>query len=123
MIDYTKPVQTRNGLEVEIITTKGRGDQPVIGYIGKSDVTETWGVDGMYFEHGCGESISDLVNVPEPPKVICVLNVYADSECQYGAVCRTRVYADGHAGDDRTHVVNVYCQPDGTVTAEVEATQ
>ena len=34
MTDFTKPVQTRSGLPVTIITTEGRCNGEIIGYIG-----------------------------------------------------------------------------------------
>ena len=37
MIDWTKPVMTIAGEAVTLITTKGRGNQPVIGYLGDDE--------------------------------------------------------------------------------------
>ena len=48
MIDFTKPVETVSGEPVEIITTKGRGEYPIVGYLGLSDIIQTWTKDGLY---------------------------------------------------------------------------
>ena len=62
MTDFTKPVQTRSGLPVTIITTKGRGTRPVIGYMDASEKLHTWCIDGSYT---CASESYDLINVPE----------------------------------------------------------
>ena len=46
MTDFTKPVQTRSGLPVTIITTKGRGEYPVIGYVGSNKMLSMWNAQG-----------------------------------------------------------------------------
>lgn len=51
------PVTTRGaGESVEIVTVKGRGLQPVLGYMmGAGDTLLAWGLDGSYFKykHAC----------------------------------------------------------------------
>ncbi len=52
-------VPRRNGNVALILSTKGLGDQPIVGY-SSSDQTciESWGADGRYFD---SESPLDLV--------------------------------------------------------------
>jgi hypothetical protein len=48
-IDFTKPVETIDGTPVQIISTKGRGKYPILGYIGnKSQYVTSWMPDGFY---------------------------------------------------------------------------
>ena len=59
-------VTTRDGRKVEIITTKGRGAYPVVGYVALSEWPATWQADG-----GCGVSVAsqncyDLILPPAP---------------------------------------------------------
>lgn len=66
MIDWNKPIQTRDGRPVEILSVKGRGERPVVGYMYVlDDEIETWEADGTY----CGDEMKhlDLVNVPDAP--------------------------------------------------------
>jgi hypothetical protein len=72
MIDFTKPVQTRDGRPVEIITTKGRGHWPVLGYIGDDADVRTWTMDGIFAVTGAHPN--NLINVPEA--VVGWVNVY-----------------------------------------------
>jgi hypothetical protein len=71
MIDFTKPIQTRDGHPVEIISTNLRGPHPVIGYVGNSKTFDQWTAEGKY---ALGAGCFDLVNVPE--KRVIWLNVY-----------------------------------------------
>jgi hypothetical protein len=48
MIDITKKYQTRDGDPVEFITDKGRGEYPIIGYIGDNDTVDVWTQDGKF---------------------------------------------------------------------------
>ena len=71
MTDFTKlspedlaRVTTRDGRKVEIITTNGRGPQPVVGYVGNDDYPKTWWADGKVF--GAGSSPFDLILPPAP---------------------------------------------------------
>ena len=56
MTDFTKlspedlaRVTTRDGKRVEIITTKGREPQPVVGYIGDLRGTREWCANGLFY--------------------------------------------------------------------------
>ena len=67
-LDLTKPVQTRDGQPVEIITTKGRYPEfPIVGYIGSSEYLELWALDGS---NRNVRGRADLVNVPKPKRVV-----------------------------------------------------
>lgn len=75
MIDWTKPIQTKDGKPVEIITISGRLFlYPVIGYIGTETSTSTWTKDGKYMKSG-HRADKDLENVP-PPKKVTYVNIY-----------------------------------------------
>ena len=76
-LDLTKPVQTRDGRKVEIVTTKGREPYPVLGFIGELSFPTGWSADGA-FELGT-PSHHDLINTPEPKRVVDFwAHVYAD---------------------------------------------
>ena len=72
MTDFTKlspedlaRVTTRVGRKVEIITTKGREPQPIVGYVGEDSGAEDWSNDGIFYRHG-RESCLDLILPPAP---------------------------------------------------------
>lgn len=44
----TMTAQTRSGEPVEIITTEGRGNYPIVGYIGDEVETQAWRENGKY---------------------------------------------------------------------------
>ena len=63
-IDFTKPVQLKDGTEVTIISTEGRrGTYCIIGYIGSSNILSEWDVNGKLLGH-IGDEF-DLISVPE----------------------------------------------------------
>lgn len=65
-IDWDKPLQTRDGDPVTIITREGRGEFSVIGYIGDGDETVIWLSDGRFYDdHESNDR--DIINVPEKP--------------------------------------------------------
>jgi hypothetical protein len=65
MIDITKPVRTRNGTPVEIISDKGREPYTLVGYIGNGRELDEWAADGAYLPGT--KSNNDLENYkPEP---------------------------------------------------------
>jgi hypothetical protein len=41
-------LKTRGGQDVTIISAEGRGDYPILGYIGESNFLSSWKADGMY---------------------------------------------------------------------------
>ena len=63
-IDFTKPIQTRDGQPVEIKFTDGRGSFPVRGYIDSDEVLSSWTKDGE-FNHKRDINSLDLINVTE----------------------------------------------------------
>jgi hypothetical protein len=67
MIDLTKKYRTKNGKDVELISDKGRGDYPIIGYFEGREALATWTQDGRYIL--AGNSCSDLIEVKEKKKV------------------------------------------------------
>jgi hypothetical protein len=65
MIDITKPVRTRDGTPVEIISNKGREPYTLVGYIGNNRELDEWAADGAYLTGT--KSNNDLENYePEP---------------------------------------------------------
>lgn len=60
-IDFTKPVQTRDGRKVRIICTDGPKGRPIVGIKEDSDVM-CWASDGMHC--GLPPCDSDLLNAP-----------------------------------------------------------
>jgi hypothetical protein len=95
-IDFTKPVQTKGGESVEIITTNGRGTYPVIGFVGGNESPSTFTSEGVYYIREA--SITDLENVPEKPVEIAkYFNVYNDLVMMHD----TRAEADDGAEEDR----------------------
>ena len=76
MTDFTKPVQTRSGLPVTIITTEGRGRCSIIGYLGEQDCLTHWLSDGRYTH--ASKTKHDLINVPK--KRVMYVNIYRERE-------------------------------------------
>ena len=75
MIDWTKPVRTRHGKPVEILSIHGKAPRPIVGYIEGIFEPITWNINGKYYEFGNDEF--DLENAPEPVKTQEVwANVY-----------------------------------------------
>lgn len=94
-IDFTKPLQTRNGLPVTLVSTEGRGRQPVMAYIGDSLEVSRFNLDGMWRNRDDREEHSlDLMNVPETK--VRYTNVYSRSNN-----FNSRSEADNYAGPDR----------------------
>ena len=71
MIDLTKRYITRNGHEVTLISDKGRGDYPILGYFEGREALATWTRDGRYIL--AGNTCSDLIEVKEMKQVWVVL--------------------------------------------------
>ena len=72
-IDFTKPVFTRTGLPVTIITTQGRGTHPVLGYTCEDDTIHSWLPCGRFTTP---KSI-DVYDLEQPEYVY--INVYLDT--------------------------------------------
>lgn len=105
MIDFTKPVQTRDGRPVEILSANGRGPKPIKGYVADNIDLCSWTTDGKIYQ---GDTMfergSDLVNVP-PPKKVMYINVYGDGN--FSCFYRSRTEADRGATIRRQACVRV----------------
>ena len=74
-LDLTKPLQTRDGRSVALITVVGREPYPLVGYIGTASMVTTWKRDGRTLFPWQEDLLdSDLVNVPA--KIVRYLNRY-----------------------------------------------
>lgn len=64
-LDRTKPIQTRDGRPVRIITwTEGSKLYPIVGFVGDENVPESWTAEGEFIVGQTYEGGNDLVNVP-----------------------------------------------------------
>ncbi|MBF7012514.1 hypothetical protein QUC32_22975 [Novosphingobium resinovorum] len=72
VLDFTKPLSTRDGRPVSLLTTEGRGSYSVLGYVGDNDSLYAWTAAGKYLSHTAAPLDSDLVNVEpiEEPDVV-----------------------------------------------------
>lgn len=106
MIDFTKPVQTRDGLKAVIISTNDTPfhTQRVVAAVNRPEYG--WVVERFY-ENGRwtrgGESKMDLQNVPETGT--CWLNIYQDA--RHGSAWSSREAADRAATKARIACVEV----------------
>lgn len=83
MIDFNKPVQTRDGRKVRILCTDGQdGRRPVVGFVEGSVQPATWPMNGIYASL-CGESGTDLINVPERVERILIVDCIGGHLVQY----------------------------------------
>ena len=107
MIDYTKPVQTRDGRPVTILSTEGRGQYPVIGYVGKDTAMKKWSAEGNYSTDG--DRTLDLINVPD--RIECWVNVYPE---HFSSPHESKEQADSVAEKHRIACIKVeYTVGDG----------
>lgn len=64
-IDFSKPVQTRDGRKVRVLCTDGPNrDRPIVGFVEGDTDPSTWTKEGLYSEHG-SPSPRNLINAPE----------------------------------------------------------
>lgn len=104
-IDWTKPVQTRDGRKVVIYCTDAPGTERVHGRVEGSGWPLSWQADGAY---KCGGASSlDLINAPEPKRVAWV-NLYPD---QHGSAYKTKAEADEFCAHNRIACVRVEWSP------------
>ena len=94
MIDIKKKYKTRNGHEVTLVTTEGRGPYPVIGYIGMGVLSTCWNKAGK----APWSSDLDLVEVKEVKTATGWVNVYSDGR---HAAHPTKEEADDYAEEHR----------------------
>ena len=119
MTDFTKlspedlaRVTTRDGRKVEIISTKGRPPQPVVGYIDYGALPSIWGAYGNYFQHDAREHGIDLI-LPPAPRVYYA-NVYPHGVWHVDASIRD---ANFNSSADR---LTLYKITDDGVSATIE---
>lgn len=98
MIDFNKPLQTRDGREVRVLCTDGPGARPVVGYVDNMPLVYEWAISGKN-QSRSEESIHDLINVPET-KVVW-MNCYPNQ----GFGCKEA--ADACANHDREACIRV----------------
>lgn len=101
LLDFTKPLQTRDGCEVRIYATDGEGEFPIHGAV-KLDqgwAVFNWGIEGKW-NRPCGECDWDLVQAPEPKKkLVGWVNIYkADSLDVFGSIYPTKESALSASG-------------------------
>jgi len=66
MIDITKPVRTISREPVTIISDKGRGEYPLLGYVGDSDDLRSWMLDGAWSNVSSANSIENYEPESQP---------------------------------------------------------
>jgi hypothetical protein len=77
MLDFTKPIKTRSGKDVEILTTNCRGKYCVYGNVEGRGNTSAWAIDGLYLCESQPDEL-DLLNVPDT--IVKYINVYDAEE-------------------------------------------
>ena len=83
MIDITKKYKTKTGLDVVLVSDKGRGEYPIIGFVefvGYDEDVQTWTKNGV-FHLGNNFNHLDLVEVKE--KKVAYLNIEKIGLCGY----------------------------------------
>ena len=104
MLDFNKPIQTRDGTKVKIYNTDAGGTMCVHGAFAWGDgecTVQTWSAEGVY-QPG-QEGALDLVNVPREREMY--INMYPEGYDGYGYETRTK--ADKEAADYRIGCVKV----------------
>ena len=101
-IDFTKPLQTRNGRKLRLLCTGAPGDYPVICLREDDKVLMSFTLDGALYKWEPANHPSNLMNVPEEVTVDVWVNVYlqtgTNAKPQIGLTYRTR----GDAVEART---------------------
>lgn len=109
-INWNKPLQTRDGDPVTIITREGRGKYSVMGYIGNDEYITYWRPDGRFFDEQVTDGC-DIINVPEKQAQREVwYNVFKNTEGQLntGFTYESREKADGSSvADNRVACIKV----------------
>ena len=103
MIDINKKYRTRDGREVRIYATDGRGTIPVHGAIFSEELGWgffCWRGDGSWADNACG---FDLIEVKPRIKRMVWLNVFPKTIATYFH----RLDADTYAGSSRLACVKV----------------
>lgn len=118
-LDLSKPVQTRDGRSVRLITTDGgSGTFPVIGLIAGAEVPQAWRPTGHFFGlDSDGGSCFDLVNVP-PVRSVGYRTISAESGVRLGGWhCSTLEEAQRLSGVGNWDGVLAVTVEDGKVVA------
>jgi hypothetical protein len=102
-LDLTKDVQTKDGRPVTILSTKGRGDYPVVGYVGDNPMLVLWSKEGKCMNSVSSSGSSDLVN--PPAKFVRYINVYEGGSAEMHT---SRERADTLAS--RTSATRILCK-------------
>lgn len=79
MLDLSKPVQTRDGRPVRILSTDRRGGEyPIVALVSTGEIENvaTFTIDGKCGGAICRPHTHDLVNIPE--RRFLWLNIYAN---------------------------------------------
>jgi hypothetical protein len=106
-LDFTKPLETKEGKAVTILVTNGRGNYPVKGYIGESADLISWTKDGSYYIGS--PSPRDLQNVqPKPAEGFIYVNVHnRDGKLVAGNNHETRAKADAVQASGRVACMKI----------------
>lgn len=97
VLDLSKPVQTRDGRRVTLLSTAGRGDYPIVGYIDGSSDIRTWCHVGTFFSGA--KRACDLINVAETVEFMKWINVHKTPNGKpHIVMCDTREDADRASG-------------------------
>lgn len=114
MIDFSKPVQTRDGRKVRIYVTDGPyAEYPVVGETIDHDGMRwscTWTLAGTFDEESPDKNCLDLVNVPEEQFVY--VNVYTTLDGLRCVGCyATRKIADRFSQQGRVGCLRINLEP------------
>lgn len=96
MVDWTKPVQTKSGCKVRVLTTEMNAGLPVVGIVtcrDGSESVETWSLEGSFMDTVRTHHY-DVVNVPEKRRLKGFVNVYTTF---HSSIFPTRDAADDNA--------------------------
>lgn len=103
-LDLTKPVKTKGGLSVRILTADAAGDFPVAGLVMHEHGVERpamWRRDGIYYRGS--PSDMDLVNVPKKRTLWINIPAGVGTIPCVGLICYTsRELADANAHYSRS---------------------
>ena len=65
VIDWNKPVQTKDGRKFHHLGRVPNARYPIAGYVEGEVTVEQWNEEGRYYMDGMHSSELDLINVPE----------------------------------------------------------
>lgn len=88
--DHKGPFCTRDGKSVEILTTKGRGMFPIVGYFEKGEHPECWRSKGQFL----------LGDKERPSDIMCAEEIRAPEEIRGPEVRFFNIYNDGYGDEE-----------------------